>query len=112
VGFHRAVTTQIAATTARDLADECGFEVVDTEPGQPVTVLDHDRGNTWVGQQLTKRDPVPVHPETDLGAGRGEGDAACAAFPGDPTSLAFQVGALLGAGHPAVRHRRADRMAW
>jgi hypothetical protein len=35
-----------------------------------------------------------------------------AAFLGDPTNLTFQVGAPLGAGHPAVRHRRTDGTDW
>jgi hypothetical protein len=47
-----------------------------------------------------------------LSNGRGEGDAACAASLADPPSLAFQVGALLGAGRPAGRHRRADGTGW
>jgi hypothetical protein len=86
--------------------------VFDTEPGQPVTALDHVHGDTRVGQQLPQRDPVSVHPGTDLGDGRGQGDTAGAAFLCDPTSLAFQLAALVGSGHPAIRDRRAGGTGW
>jgi hypothetical protein len=70
--------------------------VLDTEPGQPVTVLDHDHSRARVGKKPVQLAAAPVQPRPDLGHDLRDSQAQPIRAGHHPRDLPIQISPLIG----------------
>jgi hypothetical protein len=76
--------------------------MLDTEPGKPVAVLDHNPAHPGIGQDRPQPGADAVHARPDHGHRRIQRDPAFTGFPSDPSGPSFHLITLVSGRNTTV----------